>query len=153
MPWSSLTTLVAVAFAALLAAIGFMQAPLAAALVATIVIVLWVHAIVVWMECDGAIRVFARGYVFAALIYASVAYSVGPSVLFREQILSLTQPLIQESLSHFREFNAESVLPSYLWVVHSYFCVLVGLAGGWSSSWLYRRRQKASQPSTEVSNP
>jgi hypothetical protein len=154
MPRFSLKTLLIGVAVFPLALLGFFHAPFAAAFVVTMIIVLWVHAVVVLLECDGALRAFARGYVCAALIYASVAYSVGPSMLLREQILGVFQPLIRTGLSLYPNLDTESALPSYLWVAHSYLCVIFGIVGGWFATWLYDRRQEGSQPNTEMSeNP
>jgi hypothetical protein len=143
MPRFSLKTLL-IAVAGVFAVVGFLTAPFSAAFVATETVILWVGAVTICMESDHPLQTSACGYAFGSLVYASLAFWVGPAVLFREEILNVIEPLIQASLMLNPEFSRDSALPAFLWVTHSYLCVAVGVTGGWAAAWLYRR----SCPST-----
>lgn len=134
--------------------------PFTASLVVTAVVLMWTGAAVAASVGDGEFNVVARGFAISAAIYAVFAFGIDP-YLFSNQFLITRRPLnwLFDSVKLVTITPATQSLPSrystfpmhesFGFIGQSYFIVVAGLVGGWFAGWLYRRRQKASQPGTE----
>lgn len=167
MPRFSLKTLLIAAAVVPVAAFSLAKADATiAAIVATIAFLAWVAAVIVWRESEGEQRSVVSGCAISALLYAIAVYVTGvfgtglPGLqvgLLTSRPLELAYPLVAVKVKIQTSFGTlDGDFPAfehYFLIGHLYWCVLVGLAGGWFAGWLYRRRRRPEQSSTGASSP
>ncbi len=93
------------------------------------------------------------------MAYGAVTFGIA-SVISLGHLPGTTKPLMRLHGAEHELSPSGGVIRSHLdtgafvAVGEFYRCVLIGLCGGCLAAWLYRRRQKVNQPSTEASrNP
>ncbi len=152
MPRFSLKTLLIAAAVVPVAAYVLVNATqLIATIVLNIALLGWMTSLVLSRESGGELGAFARGFATITSAFAFVTW--GNSSIQGNHYL-VTSRLISRTYWDFGFVKSQFPDPeSYYLVAQVYWCVIFGIVGGWFAAWLYRRRQKANQPSMEANNP